>query len=157
MTTAAEAHQALGTSHYAWSTSPLRRYVDLVNQWQLIALLRGEAAPFARNSDMMLSAVHDFETTYAAYDEFQERMERYWSMRWLLQEGIRMASAQVVRDNIVQIEGLPLHARVTAMPQLSPGTKIELEVGDVDLVDQELACRFRRVIAGVEPAGREAS
>ncbi len=157
MTTAAEAHQALGTSHYAWSTSPLRRYVDLVNQWQLIALLRGEAAPFARNSDMMLSAVHDFETTYAAYDEFQERMERYWSMRWLLQEGVRMASAQVVRDNIVQIEGLPLHARVTAMPQLSPGTKIELEVGDVDLVDQELACRFRRVIAGVEPAGREAS
>jgi exoribonuclease II len=146
MTTAAEAHEALGTSHYAWSTSPLRRYVDLVNQWQLIALLRSEAAPFARNSDLMLSAVHDFEATYAAYDEFQERMERYWSLRWLVQEGVETARAQVVRENLVKLEGLPLYAKIASLPQLSPGIRIELEVKTVDLVDATLECRFRRVL-----------
>src|SRR5581483_3753098 len=127
-----------------------------VNQWQLIALLRGEAAPFARNSDLMLSAVHDFEATYAAYDEFQERMERYWSLRWLVQEGVQTAGAQVVRDNLVKLEGLPLYAKIASLPQLSPGIRIELEVKAVDLVDATLECRFRRVLEvhaeiGTEP------
>ncbi|HEY6863758.1 MAG TPA: ribonuclease catalytic domain-containing protein [Burkholderiales bacterium] len=148
MTTSAEAHQALGTSHYAWSTSPLRRYVDLVNQWQLIALLRREAAPFGRNSDLMLSAVHDFEATYAAYDEFQRRMERYWSLRWLLQEQVRLAPAEVVRETLVKIDGMPLYAKVPSLPQLSPGVRIELEVRDVDVVDMALECRFVRVLEG---------
>ena len=155
MTTAAEAHEALGTSHYAWSTSPLRRYVDLVNQWQLIALLRSEPAPFARNSDLMLSAVHDFEATYAAYDEFQDRMERYWSLRWLVQEGRETANAQVVRDNLVKFEGLPLYAKIASLPQLSPGIRIELEVKGIDLVDATLDCRFRRVLEAPVGAAAE--
>jgi len=146
MTTSAEAHQALGTSHYAWSTSPLRRYVDLVNQWQLIALLRREAAPFGRNSDLMLSAVHDFEATYAAYDEFQGRMERYWSLRWLLQEQVHSAAGEVVRENLVKLDALPLVAKVPSLPPLSPGVRVELEVRDVDLVDLTVECRFVRVL-----------
>jgi exoribonuclease II len=157
MTTAAEAHQALGTSHYAWSTSPLRRYVDLLNQWQLVALLRREPAPFARNSDLMLSAVHDFEATYAAYDEFQGRMERYWSLRWLTQERVETAAARVVRDNVVKFEGLPLYAKVASLPQLSPGTPIELELKAVDLIDAELECRFMRVLGDDACAPRIAS
>jgi exoribonuclease-2 len=44
MTTVAAPHEGLGVDCYAWSTSPLRRYVDLVNQWQMISLLRGESA-----------------------------------------------------------------------------------------------------------------
>jgi exoribonuclease-2 len=144
MTTSAAAHQGLGTSHYAWSTSPLRRYVDLVNQWQLLALLRSEPAPFSRNSDMMLAAVHDFEDTYAAYDEFQGTMERYWCLRWLLQEKVETAGAQVVRDNLVKIERLPLYVKVPSLPPLATGSRVEVAVTAVDLVNVELQCEFRR-------------
>ncbi len=35
MTTAPAAHEGLGVDCYAWSSSPLRRFVDLINQWQL--------------------------------------------------------------------------------------------------------------------------
>ncbi|HEX5477053.1 MAG TPA: ribonuclease catalytic domain-containing protein, partial [Burkholderiales bacterium] len=52
-----EAHEGLGVSAYAWMSSPLRRYVDLVNQWQLVAALSGRRPPFQRTSDALLGAL----------------------------------------------------------------------------------------------------
>ena len=51
MGTKALPHAGIGVPSYAWSTSPLRRYTDLVNQWQIIACARhgataALAAPF---------------------------------------------------------------------------------------------------------------
>lgn len=146
MTTAAAPHQGLGISHYAWATSPLRRYVDLVNQWQLLALLRGEPAPFAHN-EQLLSVVHDFETAYAGYADFQGRMERYWSLRWLLQEGTSVVTAQVLRDNLVRIDALPLYTRVPSMPTLAAGTRVELAVDAIDLLDADIRCSYRAAIS----------
>ena len=40
MGTRALPHAGIGVASYAWSTSPLRRYTDLVNQWQIIACAR---------------------------------------------------------------------------------------------------------------------
>src|SRR5205823_3895021 len=44
-----EPHEGLGVACYAWMSSPLRRYVDLVNQWQLVAALDGRRAPTPRD------------------------------------------------------------------------------------------------------------
>lgn len=147
MSSTAAPHQGLGISHYAWSSSPLRRYVDLLNQWQLLALLRGEAAPFARNDETLLAAIHDFESTYAAYGEFQDRMERYWCLRWLQQEGVQTLVAEVVRDNLVRLERLPLYARIAGLPEFHPGHRVELLLGEIDLLDAELSLIYHRSLS----------
>lgn len=147
MTTGAGPHQGLGVSHYAWSSSPLRRYVDLINQWQLLALLAGETAPFSRNSAELLSALSDFETTYAAYGEFQRHMENYWCLRWLVQEEVQVLSAEVLRETLVRIDGMPYVIRVPSLPELAPGTRVELAITALDLFEVHLGCQFKAVLA----------
>lgn len=144
MTTAAAEHQGLGVSHYAWSTSPLRRYVDLVNQWQLGAVLQGEPPPFAAGSEALLAALRDFELTYAAYDEFQRHMEHYWCLRWLLQEKVGLARTVVVRDNLVKFADLPLFVRVPSLPDLAPGVEAMVEVEEIDLIDTQMRCVYKK-------------
>ena len=142
-----EAHDGLGVACYAWSSSPLRRYVDLVNQWQLAAALGGRKPPFTRTSESLLTALRAFEVTYARYDEHQRAMENYWCLRWLLQEGIAEVDAVVLRENLVRFEGLPLAARVPSLPALDAGMRVRLAVGEVDLIERSVACTYRETLA----------
>jgi len=144
MSTVPAGHQGLGVENYAWASSPLRRYVDLVNQRQLISLARGEAPPYRSNDAALLSAMRDFEIAHDAYGEFQRQMERYWCLRWLLQETRNVAGATVIRESLVRFDELPLVLRVPSLPALDPGTRVELEIGDIDLLELTLRCEFRR-------------
>ena len=141
-----ESHQGLGVSCYAWLTSPLRRYVDLLNQWQLAAALGGRKAPFTRTSEALLAAMRAFEVTYARYDELQRSMETYWCLRWLQQEGIAEAEATVMRESLVRFDGLPLTARVPSLPDLEPGTRVRLAVQEVDLLERSVQCVWRATL-----------
>jgi exoribonuclease-2 len=62
MGTKALPHAGMGVAQYAWATSPLRRYVDLVNQWQIIACARhgrtaALAAPFKPKDAELFSII----------------------------------------------------------------------------------------------------
>jgi exoribonuclease-2 len=142
----AEPHEALGVNGYAWMSSPLRRYVDLVNQWQLVAALSGRRPPFARNSDGLLTALRAFEITATRFDEHQQAMEDYWSLRWLVQEGVTSAAAMVLRESLVRFEGLPLVARVPSLPPLDPGTRVSLEIKSIDLIERSVSCAFQDLV-----------
>ncbi len=148
-----EAHEGLGVSAYAWMSSPLRRYIDLVNQWQLAATLAGRRPPFTRASEGLLAALRAFEVTYARYDEHQSGMEDYWCLRWLQQESVHSIAATVLRENLVRLEGLPLAVRATGLPALAPGARVRLEVGAIDLLERSVSCTYRETLgAAQEPA-----
>ena len=142
-----EAHEGLGVACYAWMSSPLRRYVDLLNQWQLVAALRGDRAPYSRNSDALLAALRAFEVTHARYDEHQRAMEMYWTLRWLEQENIRSVDAVVLRENLVRADGLPLFARVPSLPPLDAGTRVRLDVGRLDFLERSVVLSYRETLA----------
>jgi len=142
MTTSPLPHDGLGVPQYAWMTSPLRRYCDLVNQWQQIACLQGETPAFAQKSAELFAAMRDFETTYAAYADFQRLMERYWCLRWLQQHGVVEIEATVRREQLVKLDHLPLLLRVPSLPaNLAPAQRVRLAIESIDLLGPELACR----------------
>jgi exoribonuclease-2 len=147
MSTVAAPHQGLGVSHYAWSSSPLRRYVDLVNQRQLISVLREEAPAYARNDTALFAILRDFDTAYTAYNEFQRDMERYWCLRWLLQEDVKQVEALVLRENLVKLADIPLVGRIPSLPETPPNTRVTLEIGAIDLLELNFDARY---LANVE-------
>lgn len=142
-TTHAAPHLGIGVSQYMWSTSPLRRYVDLVNQRQTLAVLAGRRPPLAANDTDLFSIVSAFEARYGAYLDFQQRMERYWCLRWLAQEQLRRVSAVVVREDVVRLVEAPLYFPVPNLPpDLAPGRKVLVEVLDMDEIDLSVQARF---------------
>ena len=151
MTTSPQPHEGLGVAQYAWSSSPLRRYVDLINQWQLIACLNGETPHFKAKSDALFAAMRDFDLTYAAYAEFQRGMERYWCLRWLRQENVTSIDATIRRENLVKLDRLPLLQRVPSAPELKTGQRIRLNIEAVDYLTLELGCRYSETLGLAAP------
>lgn len=148
MTTSALPHEGLGVACYAWSTSPLRRYADLINQWQLIAVLSEKPAPFAPRSPELFAAMRDFDLTYAGYADFQRRMERYWCLRWLQQTHTEHCTGTLLRHTPnVRIDSLPLVVSVPSAPELPPGSRIQLTLTDADLLELSIQSRFEAVLS----------
>ncbi|AYH45375.1 RNB domain-containing ribonuclease [Azoarcus sp. DN11] len=155
MSTAAGPHDGLGVDCYAWSSSPLRRYVDMINQWQIVSVLRDEAPAFAPKSADLMAALRDFDVTYAAYADFQRQMERYWCLRWLRQQPGVAVDGKVLRDNLVRLDAIPLMVKVPSLPVMLPGTHVRLTVEHSDLLDVDISARFVTMLA--EPDPREAA
>ncbi len=151
MTTEALPHQGLGVAQYVWVSSPLRRYIDLINQRQLISWITKTPASYSNDSDELLTAMRDFELAYAAYGDFQKTMERYWCLRWLIQENVELSGATVVRENLIKLQHIPLFVRAPSLPDLHPGTEVEVEVSQIDLFELTLSCRFVRKITRNSP------
>jgi exoribonuclease-2 len=135
MTTSPDPHIGLGVDQYAWSSSPLRRYVDLVNQRQLISLVQGTDPVYPPRSEQLFSVVREFELAYDAYNEFQRRLERYWMLRWLIQEDVQEVTAHVIREDLVRFDDLPMVTRAPSVTGVAPGSKIRLAISNIDLLD----------------------
>ncbi len=147
MSTTPAPHEGIGVRHYAWSSSPLRRYVDLVNQRQLVAAVLGLPPPHPRGDAGLFGIVSAFDAAYGSYADFQAAMERYWCLRWLLQERVARIAATVLKDDLVRLDGLPLVTRVGGLPPLARGRRVELDLLGQDLVELSLEARLHAVLA----------
>jgi exoribonuclease-2 len=122
---------------YAWATSPLRRYVDLVNQWQIIACARhgrtaALAAPFKPKDATLFSVISAFDAAYTAYADFQHGIERYWTMRWMAQEGVVEVDASVMKDGLVRADDLPLVFKALGCEALPRGAHVRVRITGTD-------------------------
>lgn len=158
MSTTPAPHEGIGVDHYAWSTSPLRRYVDLVNQRQLIACARGESPPYRPKDADLFSIVSGFEALYGAYADFQQRMERYWALRWLRQEHCDRINATVIKGDVLRVDGMPFITRLAGLPELPRGQRLELDVLAMNEIDLTIEARVHQVLSArdvVDPEDEE--
>jgi len=152
MTTNAEPHQGLGVNQYAWSTSPLRRAVDLINQRQIIAVVDNVEPAYLANSEVLNGHMRHFEVAHQAYNEFQTKMERYWCLQYLIQEQIQTIHATVWRENLVRLDGMHCITKVHSLPELAVNTRVILEVKQIDTLMMELECRYVGIPEATEVA-----
>jgi exoribonuclease-2 len=150
MVTHAAPHQGLGVDQYAWSTSPLRRYTDLVNQWQILACAEhGVTAPlvahFKQKDAELFAIVSQFDAAYSAYGDHQANMERYWCLRWLGQEDKRQVEAVVLKDEVLRLVDIPLIIRLPGMPSVARGAQVKLDILRWDEVDLTIEARILEI------------
>jgi exoribonuclease-2 len=154
-------HAGMGVEQYAWSTSPLRRYVDFVNQWQIVACARhgrtaALAAPFKPKDAALFSVISAFDAAYSAYNDFQHGIERYWTLRWLEQNAVPELDATVMKDALVRADTLPLVFRVPGTEAMARGVRVRARVAGIDLLTLDLhASLVERLDARPLPAAAE--
>ena len=144
MGTKALPHAGIGVPSYAWSTSPLRRYTDMVNQWQIITCIKhGKTAPlvapFKPKDADLFSIISNFDNTYSAYNQYQNGMERYWTLKYLQQNNISEINATLFKENMVRADDLPLILPVMGTNHLERGTKVIVKLGDINLITLDIS------------------
>ena len=143
MGTKALPHAGLGVKSYAWSTSPLRRYTDLVNQWQIIACAKNGrtaalVAPFKPKDAELFSIISGFDAAYSAYNGYQAGIERYWTLKYLQQNGITELLATAFKDNLVRADDLPLVLPATGALGLPRGARVRVKLGEIDEITLDI-------------------
>lgn len=149
-------HEGLGLDYYAWCTSPLRRYSDLVNQWQLIALAKHGVtakmvAPFPPRDATLMGIAADFESCYQVYGEYQDRLEKYWCLRWVTQEGdTKTVYVRHLKEGMSRVELVPLHLPIPELSSHPRMTRAQVVISDVDLLQLSAAVRVLEIEAKEE-------
>lgn len=166
MGTKALPHAGMGVASYSWATSPLRRYVDLVNQWQIIAAVKNGqtaalVAPFKPKDAELFSIISAFEAAYTAYNRYQNDMERYWTLRYIQQNAISELDAAIIKDAqggeaaVVRADTLPLVVRVMGANDMARGSRVRIKLGEIDLLALDVNATVLARLDAVQGANDE--
>jgi exoribonuclease-2 len=136
-------HAGMGVPQYTWATSPLRRYVDLVNQWQIIAAARhgrtaALVAPFKPKDAMLFSVISQFDAAYTAYNDFQRAIERFWTLRWLQQNNVTELDGVALKDGLVRADTVPLVFKALGCESLPRNAHVRVRITGIDLLTLDL-------------------
>ncbi|PUE31068.1 ribonuclease II [Limnohabitans sp. Jir61] len=165
MGTKALPHAGIGVPSYAWSTSPLRRYTDLVNQWQIIACAKhgstaALAAPFKPKDAELFSIISAFDGAYGAYNAYQNGMERFWTLQYLKQHNITELSATVFKafpgqPPMARADDLPLVLPVFGGGDLPRGARVQIRLSDVDDISLDISGHLLHILEADSPTSAE--
>ena len=115
---------------YGWFSSPLRRIIDLLNQRQLLAAIRGEEAPYG--APEMRELACQFDRSYERARTLQRNFEKFWCLR-MLEEFVGHelpATASSVPGRLI-LEGYPLMVYVKGNA-LRAGKRASVRLDKVD-------------------------
>nr|WP_246351457.1 RNB domain-containing ribonuclease [Deinobacterium chartae] len=124
-------HAGLGLERYVQSTSPMRRYLDLVAHQQLRAFLAER--PFVRTPDM-LQRIGAADLASSGVREAERKSLRHWTLVYLSRHRGPWHGVVVDRRGpaaTVLLTELALELSLTG--DLAPGSELRLEAAEIDL------------------------
>lgn len=133
-------HKNVGYPCYAWFTSPLRRYADLVNMRQVMGRLGAPADAPPLDKAGLRPIARAFDAKYPQVLLAQRHLERFWVLKHLADNPDRVWDATPKKGTEIVVPGLQLGGRLIHPPR-RPGKSLRVQVADVDLYD--LYARFR--------------
>jgi len=149
-------HSGLGLDAYLQGTSPIRRYVDLCNQRQILAALQVGSARFSRAE--MEEILYSTEEPLSTATAVSRETRRFWLMRYLSQrierkgkEG-RIITGTVLRTDmkfpLIELDEVFMPTPVKCAGPVKPGDRVTLRISSVE--PQQDYLRLEHV---VEPRG----
>lgn len=142
-------HAGLGLDVYTQTTSPIRRYTDLLAHFQIKAHLRGDELPFTVQhlQETMLSV-----TTAANEATIVERQtNRYWGLEYLRRNADCVWQALMLRwlrehenEGLILLEDLGLELKMRFRRSVRPGDRLEVQVSHADPRRDDI--QFRELI-----------
>jgi exoribonuclease-2 len=88
----------------------------------------------------------DFETCYQSYAEYQDRMEKYWCLRWLAQEPLpRSVFARHLKEGMSRLEDIPLHLPIPELASHPRMTRAEIAILETDLLQLSASVRVHQI------------
>ncbi|MDR1490822.1 MAG: RNB domain-containing ribonuclease [Desulfovibrio sp.] len=131
-------HAGLGLDAYATVTSPIRRYVDLLNQGQIATQIRSGAGIFSRQE--LEALLPSLAAAGEAAGQVQRLRPRYWKYLFFKQQGDRRWwDAVVIEENEHYVNIALPWAQITARgkrrnfdEKIYPGMRVKARLGKVD-------------------------
>ena len=135
-------HRSIGAGAYASVTSPLRRYVDLVNQAQIAAALSGSPGLNRAGLEKMLPLMN---TRMGQVSRIQKFRPRYWKLLYFKQQAKHTTWSGVVVDNSGPVVlSLPREQVLIRAPhdvfggKTRIGQAFRLRLGKIDPLNNEI-------------------
>ncbi|HEX4209712.1 MAG TPA: ribonuclease catalytic domain-containing protein [Candidatus Binataceae bacterium] len=150
-----EFHAGIGLACYAQTSSPIRRYMDLVLQRQLIAALAGEGHP-PYQPEELLRLLANAEASEAEGRELERRAKRYWTLRFLERNALGIPlEATVQRDGAsAELDAYGIRGSLNGSPNISGQARIAVQIARLDPLRGWLALDYLRTIPPLQASAQ---
>ena len=135
-------HSSLGVEPYTHSTSPIRRYLDLVMQRQITSGLQGQGPAYS--TDELENLVMQVMPAVRLGNKIRTARQRYWLLRWLEQRRDQPIEAmaienqgrrwQILLTRIMLLTSVPNTGNI----QLNPGQELTINIEKVNAFEDIL-------------------
>jgi exoribonuclease II len=140
-------HAGVGLDSYLQASSPIRRYVDLVLQRQLVAMVDGGLSAYDR--DELMAVMAAAEATEAEGRELERRAKRYWTLVYLQRKlAEEPLEATVLRDGAsAELTDYAVRGALRGAPNLPARTRILTRLARVDPLRGWLTLAYVGIVA----------
>lgn len=140
VTTSPERHASLALDAYIQITSPIRRYMDLCNQRQLLSFLETKKPHYTE--EQLTELYREIEPALARAGGLTRESKRFWLLSYLRQRKDRTISGTVVRTDLrhplAELDEIYIIVPVRTKKMPERGVRITAKIGKVDALNDYL-------------------